>query len=154
MTPDSLGFTYSSEATAKGETDSFPISAKFDESAVRRLPKDMADTLAKDLTKMEVKTELNDDLTSAKAGDTIGTISCSYEGRALFSGNLFADADAVATPAPTATPAPATPEPAQDESVDDLLAHANPGVYIFGGLSVLLFASLVVLIVMYLKKRR
>ena len=46
VTPDSLGFTYSSEATAKGETESFPISAKFDESAVRRLPKDMADALA------------------------------------------------------------------------------------------------------------
>ena len=114
----------------------------------------MADTLAKDLTKMEVKTQLNDDLTAAKAGDTVGTISCTYEGRALFSGNLVADADAVATPAPTATPAPATPEPVQDESVGDLLAHANPGVYIFGALSVLLAASLITLIVLYLKKRR
>ena len=154
VTPDSLGFTYTTEATAKGETESFPVSAKFDESAVRRLPKDMADALAKDLTKMEVKTQLNDDLTAAKAGDTVGTISCTYEGRALFSGDLVADTDAVATPAPTATPAPATPEPVQDESVGDLLAHANPGVYIFGGLSVLLAISLVVLIVMYLKKRR
>ena len=96
----------------------------------------------------------NDDLTAAKTGDTVGTISCTYEGRALFSGNLVADTDAVATPAPTATPAPATPEPVQDESVGDLLAHANPGVYIFGALSVLLAASLITLIVLYLKKRR
>lgn len=154
VTPASLGFTYTTEATAKGETNSFPISAEFDESAVRRLPNDMAETLAKDLTKMEVTTQLNDDLTDAKAGDVVGTISCSYEGRALFSGNLVADADAVTTPAPTATPAPSTPEPTPEESVGGLFSNANPGVYVFGGLSVLLTISLIVLIVLYLKKRR
>ena len=154
VTPTSLGFTYTTTATAKGETDSFPISAAFDESAVRRLPNDMAETLAKDLTKMEVTTQLNDDLTGAKAGDVVGTISCSYEGRALFSGNLVAEADAVATPAPSATPAPATPEPTPEETTGDLLANANPGVYIFGGLSILLTISLITLIVLYLKKRR
>ena len=154
VTPDSLGFTYTTKATAKGEKDSFPITAEFDESAVRRLPKDMADVLAKDLTKMEVTTKLNDDLTSTKAGDAVGTISCVYEGRALFSGKLVAGTDAVATPAPTATPAPATPEPVPEETAGDLLANANPGVYIFGALSILLTISLITLIIIYLKKRR
>ena len=154
VTPASLGFTYTTKATAKGETESFPVTAEFDESAVHRLPKDMADALAADLTKMEVTTEWNDDLASAKAGDVVGTVSCSYEGRALFSGNLLADTDAVSTPAPTATPAPATPEPEANESVGDLLSHATIGVYIFGGLSVLLAISLVTLIVMYLRRKR
>ena len=154
VTPASLGFTYSTNATAKGETESFPVSAQFDESAVRRLPNDMAKALAADLTKMEVKTELNDDLTGAKAGDVVGTISCSYEGRALFSGNLVADADAIATPAPTTAPVEITPQPAPDSEVGNLLSHANLGVYIFGGLSVLLTISLIVLIVLNLKKRR
>lgn len=154
VTPESLGFTYSIDVTPEGETESFPVSAQFDETAVRRLPNDMADALAADLTKMEITTELNDDLISAKAGDVVGTISCSYEGRSLFSGNLVADTDAVATPAPTATPAPATPTPAPDESVGNLFFSAGIGVYIFGGLSVLLTVSLIVLIVMSLKKRR
>ncbi|MDD4312531.1 MAG: hypothetical protein PHW41_08625, partial [Eubacteriales bacterium] len=149
VTPESLGFTYTTKATAKGETESFPITAKFDETAVHRLPKDKADALAKDLTKMEVTTEINDDLASAKAGDTVGTISCSYEGRALFSGNLVADTDAVATPAPTATPAPATPEPVPEETSYDFFSQASLGVYLFGGLSVLLTISLIVLIVLY-----
>ena len=154
VTPASLGFTYTTKATAKGETESFPVTAEFDESAVHRLPKDMADALAADLTKMEVTTEWNDGLASAKAGDVVGTVSCSYEGRALFSGNLVADTDAVSTPAPTATPAPVTPEPEANESVGDLLSHATIGVYIFGGLSVLLAISLVTLIVMYLRRKR
>ena len=154
VTPASLEFTYTTKATAKGETESFPVTAEFDESAVHRLPKDMADALAADLTKMEVTTEWNDDLASAKAGDVVGTVSCSYEGRALFSGNLVADTDAVSTPAPTATPTPATPEPEANESVGDLLSHATIGVYIFGGLSVLLAISLVTLIVMYLRRKR
>lgn len=154
VTPTSLGFTYTTKATAKGETDSFPVSAAFDESAVHRLPKDMAAELEKDPSKMEVETKLNDDLTNAKAGDVVGTVSCSYEGRALFSGNLVADTDAVSTPAPTATPAPATPEPVPDESIGDLFSHASIGVYIFGGLSVLLTISLIAMIVMYLRRRR
>lgn len=154
VTPESLGFSYTTDVTPEGETASFPISAQFDETAVRRLPNDMADALAADLTKMEVTMELNDDLISAKAGDVVGTISCSYEGRALFSGNLVADTDAVATPAPTATPAPATPTPAPDESIGNLFFSADIGVYIFGGLSVLLAISLIVLILLSLKKRR
>lgn len=153
VTPTSLGFTYTQDVTPEGEAQSFPVSAVFEESAVRRLPKAMAEALEKDTSKMEVVTELNDDLASAKAGDVVGTISCSYEGRALFTGNLVAETDAVPTPAPTLDPQDATPEPVPDSEIGNLQS-ASFGVYIFGGLSALLTISLIVLIVLNLKKRR
>lgn len=152
VTPTSLGFTYTKDVTPAGEAKSFPVSAVFEESAVRRLPKAMAEALEKDTSKMEVVTELNDDLASAKAGDVVGTISCTYEGRAMFTGNLVADTDAVPTPAPTMVPPEVTPETADSEIGN--LQSASFGVYIFGGLSALLTISLIVLIVLNLKKRR
>ena len=152
LTPTSLGFTYTNDVTPAGEAQSFPVSAAFEESAVRRLPKAMAEALKKDPSKMEVVTELNDDLASAKAGDIVGTISCTYEGRAMFTGNLVADTDAVPTPAPTVVPPEVTPEPADSEIGN--LRPASFGVYIFGGLSALLTISLIALIVLNLKKRR
>jgi hypothetical protein len=103
---------------------------------------------------MVVTTELNDDLASAKAGDVVGAISCVYEGRALFTGDLVADTDAVPTPAPTIAPAEITPEPLPDSDVGNLVSNAGIGVYIFGGLSVLLTISLIYLIVLNLKRRR
>jgi D-alanyl-D-alanine carboxypeptidase len=154
VTPASLGFDYHEDVTPGGQTNSFTVSAQFGEGAVRRLPKAMAEALDKDPSKMEVVTELNDDLASAKAGDVVGTISCSYEGRALFSGNLVADTDAVPTPAPTAELAVITPEPVADNEHVNPAANVSIGVYIFGGLSVLLAGSLVYLIVLILKKRR
>jgi D-alanyl-D-alanine carboxypeptidase len=154
VSPTSLGFEYHDDVTPGGQTTSFPVSAQFGEDAVHRLPKEMAEALDKDPSKMEVVTELNDDLAAAKAGDVVGTISCSYEGRALFSGDLVADTDAVPTPSPTAEIAVVTPEPAAEHTTSDLMANANIGVYIFAGLSVLLAGSLIYLIVLNLKKRR
>ena len=154
VTPTSLGFEYHDDVTPTGLAASFPVSARFAEDAVRRLPKAMAEALGKDPSMMEVVTELNDDLAAAKAGDVVGTISCSYEGRALFSGDLIADTDAVPTPTPTIEPAAVTPAPAAEEAPAELLANANIGFYIFAGLSVLLTASLIYLIVLNLKKRR
>lgn len=154
VTPDSLGFTYTTDVTPKGGADSFSVSARFDESAVRRLPNAMAEALDKDPSKMEVTTELNDDLAAAKAGDVVGTISCVYEGRSLFTGDLVADTDAVTTPAPTIAVVELTPEPLPDSEVGNLISNAGIGVYIFGGLSVLLTISLIYLIVLNLKKRR
>jgi D-alanyl-D-alanine carboxypeptidase len=154
VSPTSLGFEYHDDVTPGGQTTSFPVSARFAEDAVHRLPKAMAEALDKDPSKMEVVTELNDDLADAKAGDVVGTISCSYEGRALFSGDLVADTDAVPTPTPTIEPAAVTPAPAAEEAPAELLANANIGFYIFAGLSVLLTGSLIVLIVLNLKKRR
>ncbi len=154
VSPTSLGFTYTENITPEGEANSFPVSAQFDEDAVRRLPKAMAEALDKDPSKMAVTTELNDELASAKAGDVVGTISCVYEGRALFTGDLVADTDAVPTPAPTVAPAEITPEPATDSEGGNMVSNVSIGVYIFGGLSVLLTASLIYLIVLNLKKRR
>lgn len=154
ITPETLDFTYTDEVTPAGAANAFPISARFDENAVRRLPKSMAEALVADPSKMEVVTELKDDLTAAKAGDAVGTIACSYEGRALFTGELVADTDALPTPAPTLAILETTPEPAAEEQAADTLSHPGAGVYIFGGLSVLLTISLVYLIVLNLKKRR
>jgi hypothetical protein len=114
----------------------------------------MAEALDKDPSKMEVTTELEKDLADAKAGDVVGTIFCSYEGRALFSGNLVADTDAVPTPAPTTELAVITPEPVADNAAGGHFENLGFGVYLFGGLSVLLAASLIYLIVLILKKRR
>ena len=154
VTPTSLGFEYHDDVTPTGLAASFPVSARFAEDAVRRLPKAMAEALEEYPSKMEVVTELNDDLASAKAGDVVGTISCSYEGRVLFTGDLVADTDAVPTPTPTAEIAVVTPEPAAEHTTNNLMANVGIGVYIFGGLSVLLTASLIYLIVLNLKKRR
>ena len=154
VSPASLGFTSQEDVTPQGEANSFPVSAKFGEDAVHRLPKAMADDLEKDKTKLEVVTELNQDLAGAKAGDVVGTISCSYQGRALFAGELVADTDAIPTPTPTIVPPAATPEPEPVDEVNNLLSGADIGVYIFGTLSVLLTASLIVLIVLNLKKKR
>ena len=153
VTPTSLGYTYTTDLTPTGEKASFPVSARFDESAVRRLPKAMAAELDKDPSKIEVVTEPIDDLASAKAGDAVGTISCSYEGRALFTGELVADSDAIPTPAPTIAAPPTTPEPIPDSEVGNLMS-ADFGVYVFGALSALLAASLIVLIVLSIKKRK
>ena len=154
ITPDTLGFDYTDEVTPTGASNSFPISARFDESAVRRLPKSMADALIADPSKMEVVTELNDGLSAAKSGDVVGSIACSYEGRALFAGELVADTDALPTPAPTIAMSETTPEPAVQEQPENTPSHPVAGVYLFGGLSVLLTASLIYLIVLNLKKRR
>lgn len=154
VSPTSLGFDYHEDVTPTGLTTSFPVSAQFDESAVHRLPKAMAEALDKDPSKMEITTELEKGLADAKEGDMVGTISCSYEGRALFTGNLVADTDAVPAPTPTAEPVIITPEPVSEEDFGSLLANADIGVYIFGGLSVLLAISLICLIVLILKKRR
>jgi len=154
VSPTSLGFDYHEDVTPSGQTNSFPVSTQFDEDAVRRLPKAMAEALDKDPSKMEVTTELEKDLADAKAGDVVGTIFCSYEGRALFSGNLVADTDAVPTPSPTAELAVITPEPVADNATGGHFENLGFGVYLFGGLSVLLAASLIYLIVLILKKRR
>ena len=154
VSPSSLGFTYTDEITPPGAANAFPVSARFDESAVRRLPKTMAEALDKDTSKMKVVTELIIDLAAAKAGDVVGTISCSYEGRALFTGNLVADTDAIPTPVPTVAITEVTPEPANESEMSGTLAPPVIGVYIFGGLSVLLTISLIVLIVLHLKKKR
>ena len=154
VSPSSLGFAYSKDVAPAGETASFPISARFDESAVCRLPKAMAEELDRDPSKMEVTTELSDDLAGAKAGDVVGTISCAYEGRALFAGSLVADTDAVSTPAPTMEPIAVTPEPEAEPAAADHAGGANLGVYIFGGLSAALAVTLIAQIVLYFKKRR
>lgn len=154
VSPATLGFAYHDDVTPSGLTTAFPVSAQFGADALHRLPKAMAEELQKDPTKMEVVTELNDDLASAKAGDVVGAISCSYEGRALFSGDLVADTDAVPTPTPSMEPVIVTPEPVAEHDTSDLLANAGIGVYLFGGLSVLLAGSLIYLIVLMLKKRR
>lgn len=153
VSPESLNFEYQTDVTPMGEEQSFPISARFSEDAVHRLPKTMAEALEKDPSKMDVVTELNDDLASAKSGDVVGTISCSYEGRALFAGELVADTDAIPTPTPSLAPMIVTPEPKPDSDAEHLLS-ADIGVYIFGGLSALLTVSLIVLIVLNLKRRR
>lgn len=154
VSPESLGFEYQQDITPSGLTNSFSISAEFGEDAVHRLPKAMAEELTKDPSKMEVTTELEKDIADAKAGDIVGAIYCSYEGRALFSGNLVADADATPSPTPTVELTVVTPEPVADIEHVNLSSSANIGVYIFGGLSVLLTGSLIYLIVLILKKRR
>jgi D-alanyl-D-alanine carboxypeptidase len=154
VTPGFLDFTYSVEVASAAGAAPLAVSARFDESAVRRLPNAMAKELAADITQMEVTTELYDALADAKAGDVVGSISCTYQGYALFSGELVAESDAVVTPMPTVEQLTNTPEPAPQAEADDRLANIHPGVFVFGGLSVLLTASMVALGVMIIKKRR
>lgn len=154
VTPGFLDFTYSIEVASAVGAAPLAVSARFDESAVRRLPNAMAKELAADITQMEVTTELYDALADAKAGDVVGSISCTYQGYALFSGELVAESDAVVTPMPTVEQLTNTPEPTPQAEADDRLANIHPGVFVFGGLSVLLTASMVALGVMIIKKRR
>ena len=152
VTPASLDFTYSTEVTPTGAASSFSVSAQFDEDAVRRLPNDMAKALAADPSSIEVTTELEEDLADAKAGDAVGTISCSYEGRALFNGELIADTDALPTPTPTLALPESTPEPPADAETGSFFSGLHIGVYVFGGLSVLLCISLIVLVVLKIRR--
>jgi D-alanyl-D-alanine carboxypeptidase len=154
VTPDSLGFVYATKVMPGAGAAPFPVSARFDESAVRRLPNKMALDLAADIAQMEVTTELNEALAEAKAGDVVGTISCSYQGRALFSGELVADTDAVATPLPVVALPMSTPQPSPESNAGYSFGNAKIGVYIFGGLSLLLALSLIALIVLLVRRRR
>jgi D-alanyl-D-alanine carboxypeptidase len=153
ITPSSLGYTYSTETTPEGAATPLKIAAQFDDSAVGRLPKTLADQLIADPSALEAITELNDDLTDVKAGDVVGTISCTYAGRTLFTGSLVAETDAIATPAPTIAALETTPVPEESSLSGGMLANAGIGVYVFAGISLLLFISLITLIVLWFKQR-
>ena len=151
VTPESLGVTYSDKVTPNGMTDAFLVSAQFDEGTQGRLPKALADKLAADPSALETTTKLNEDLSNIQPGDAVGTISCSYQGRTLFSGNLIAGADSPAFATPTIAPVVETPAPEAANTATETLRHAGIGVTIFAGISVLLFCSLIYLIVLNLK---
>jgi len=151
VTPDSLGITYSDEVTPDGMTAPLSVSAQFDEGTQGRLPKALAEKLMADPSAVETTTAFNEDLSAVKAGDVVGTISCSYQGRALFSGSLIAAADSPAFATPTIAPVVETPVPEVADNPAEMLTHAGIGVYIFAGISVLLLCSLLVLIVLNIK---
>ena len=154
MTPGSLGVTYQDEVTPDGMADSLLVSAQFDEGTQGRLPKTLADKLTADPSVLETTTVLNDDLSNIQPGDAIGTISYTYQGRALFSGNLIAAADSPAFATPTIAPVVETPLPETVENATQALNHASIGVYIFAGISIVLFCSLIYLIVLNLRNAR
>lgn len=151
VTPESLGVTYSNEITPEGMSAPLSISAQFDEGTEGLLPKALAEKLLADPSAVETTTQLNEDLSAIQPGDAVGTISCSYQGRALFSGSLIAAADSPAFATPTVAPVIETPVPEAAETPVEALSHASMGVYIFAGLSVLLLCSLIVLIILNLK---
>ena len=151
VTPDSLGVTYSDEVTPDGMTAALSVSAQFDEGTQGRLPKALAEKLMADPSAVETTTELNEDLSAVQPGDTVGTITCTYQGRALFSGSLVAAADSPAFATPTIAPVLETPVPEVADNPAEMLTHAGIGVYIFAGISVLLLCSLLVLIVLNIK---
>lgn len=154
VTPELLGYSYTTRITPEGSADAFPVSAQFDADQVARMTKAQSEQLTADLSQIQVATEFVDDVSDAKAGDTVGTISCSLEGRALFTGNLVADTDARPSPTPTAAMIEVTPEPVTVPEPSHSPSLAGIGVYIFGGLSALLTISLIALIVLYIRKRR
>jgi len=153
VSPSALGYAYEDEVALAGLAAPLPVAAWFDESAFVRLPKTLGEQLAADPSKIEVETRLDSGLAAAKAGDIVGSISCSFAGRALFEGDLVAKADAAPTPAPTLALPESTPEPAPDSEIGGILSSADLGVYLFGGLSALLTVSLIVLIALNLRKR-
>ena len=153
LSPESLGVTYQDEVTPNGMADSLLVSAQFDEGTQGRLPKALADKLAADPSALESNTELNEDLSNIQPGDAVGTISYSYQGRALFSGNLIAEASSLAFATPTIAPVLETPVPEAADNPTEMLNHASIGVYIFAGISVLLLISLIALTVLWFKQR-
>ena len=154
VTPESLGVTYSDKVTPSGMTDALLVSAQFDEGTQGRLPKALADKLAADPSALETTTKLNEELSTIQPGDAVGTISCSYQGRTLFSGNLIAGADSPAFATPTIAPVVETPAPEAANPTTETLRHAGIGVTIFAGISILLFCSLIYLIVLNLKSAK
>lgn len=154
VSPATLGFTYQTNAVASDTGVSFPVSAQFGEEAIARLTKAQSDQLSADLSLLKVETSLDGSLSDISAGDIVGSISCSFGERELFTGDLVADTDAVATPAPTMAPmsvAPVTPTPEPEPT--GLLEGLNTGVLIFAGLSALLLINLIVLTVILVRKR-
>ncbi|MEA4869176.1 MAG: D-alanyl-D-alanine carboxypeptidase family protein [Christensenella sp.] len=151
VTPDSLGVSYADEVTPSGMTAPLSVSAQFDEGTQGRLPKVLADKLAADPSALEATAALDEGLSAVQPGDAVGTVTYSYAGRALFSGRLVADAGSPAFATPTSAPIPETPVPEPANGAAETLGQASPGVYVFAGISALLFCSLMVLIVLNIK---
>ena len=154
VTPDSLGLTYQDEVTSSGMVSPLLVSAQFDEGTQGRLPKAIADKLAADPSALEKTTELSEDLSNILPGDTVGTISYTYQGRALFSGNLVAAAESPAFATPTIAPVVETPALETASGTTETLNHTGIGVYIFAGISVVLFCSLIYLIALNVKSAK
>ncbi len=153
VTPSSIGFSYTPSITASGLSEALPITTQFDDSAGVRLPAQIANEIIANPSLVETTTEVTADLTGAQTGDAVGTITCTYNGDTLFSGNLIASADAVTMSAASVIAAESTPEPTAQPEKAGLSLHLNygAGVYIFASISLLLLCALIILIVFYFK---
>jgi serine-type D-Ala-D-Ala carboxypeptidase (penicillin-binding protein 5/6) len=149
--PSAIKYSFSAPVTVAGLSAPVTLSAQFDEDDGARLPKTLVDQISGDLDGIETATEVSADLANAKTGDVVGTISCSYGGRKLFSGDLIADSDAIAIAAAAAVSAQSTPEPEPTPPPKGILGGAGAGFYIFASLGMLFLATLGLLIFYFFK---
>ncbi len=152
LSPDTLDYTYQKDVTVEGLAAPVAISAQFDEGVGLRLPRQKIDPLLADTSLLETETQVSADLSAAQAGDIVGTISCSYGGRTLFSGTLVADTSAVPAPTPSPTPLPSTPEPEPEPNSVFGIGNLSIGFLIFAGVSLALLGSLIVLTANYIRR--
>lgn len=140
--PSAIGYAFSAPVTVPGLSAPVALTAQFDEDDGARLPKALISKITGDLAGIETATEVSADLANAKTGDVVGTISCSYGGHKLFSGDLVADTDAIVIAAAAVISSQSTPEPEPAPTPKGILEGAGTGFYIFAALSVLFLATL------------
>ncbi len=152
VSAETLGYAYSTDVTVEGLVEPVGIAAKFEEDAGVRLPKTIVDPAFSDVSLLETETQVTAALSSAEAGDVVGTISCSYAGYALFAGELVAETSAVPVPTPSPVPPEPTPEPEEKPALSDLFSNTGTGFLIFAGVSLVLLISLISLTAAYARR--
>lgn len=140
--PSAIGYSFSAPVTVPGLDEPVTLSAQFDEDDGVRMTKAQLGRLSADLAAIQSLTEVSADLTTVRAGDVVGTISCAYDGRDLFSGELVADSDAVAQIAASVLATQSTPEPTAEPEAARPLAGVGAGFYIFCVLGMLFLGTL------------
>jgi D-alanyl-D-alanine carboxypeptidase (penicillin-binding protein 5/6) len=152
LSPEALGYAYEKDVTVNGLAAPISVFARFEEGAGVRLPKSQAAPVLSDVSLLETQTQVTADLSAVQAGDVIGTITCSYNGLALFSGELVASVNAVVASSAT----PDLPENSQEPEAAPIPAEPSSaygaGFLIFAGISLALLISLVVLIAQYARR--
>ncbi len=140
--PSAIGYSFSAPVTVPGLNAPVTLSAQFDEDDGVRMTKAQINQVTADLAGITALTEVSANLTTVKAGDVVGSISCSYGGRKLFSGELVADSDAVAQITASVVSPQGTPEPTAEPETVHPLAGVGAGFYIFCALGVLFLGTL------------